>query len=391
MKKLTHDITFPLGRDKYNVWIFAICIFCIAMPYFLWQLSFKPFLIICVLLSIRNVENVHSRNKIFFAVSMIILYLYTGIISKWSFSGIIFLLLIIPMFYAKNKFIKQSFDVYIFIFSIILIPSLLQYILVSILGIDMAHSTLKGLNTGKMGVYSQYLFMVTYSGGEVFLDSILPRFYSYFDEPGVLGTIAAVMLSVKKFNLKSWVNIPIFLAGILSFSLFFYLIAIIYLFVFVKMKSKLILIPILAMLLIFIADIELFNYYLFDRLNFDSNFIESFRTRRDDSGFEYWYLNFQKTPQYYTGMGAGYSFVVNMGGSSYKNIITDFGIIFFIMYMSAFIFYGIRSLGYSRELLIALLILFGVIYQRPFIHNLSYIFLIYAPFIFLKEDKKNIC
>lgn len=388
MKKLTHDITFPLGRDKYNVWIFAICIFCLAMPYFMWQLSFKPFLFICALLSIKNIEKVHSWNKIFFAVSMIILYLYTGIISNWSFFGIMSLLLIISIFFAKSKFISQSFDVYIFIFSTVLIPSILQYILVSILGVEMPHSTIKGLNTEKMGVYSQYLFMVTYSGGEVLAD-IFPRFYSYFDEPGVIGTIAAVILAVKRFNLKSWVNIPIFIAGILSFSLFFYLLAIIYLFILVKIKSKLILIAILAMLLIFFADNEVFKYHILDRLNFDSHFIESFSTRRDAFGFDNWYSNFQKTPHFFTGMGAGYNLMVNMGGSSYKNIITDFGIIFFIMYMTAFVLYGIRSLGYSRELFIALLILFGVIYQRPFIYDLSYVFLIYAPIVFLQEEKKE--
>ncbi|EKD32422.1 MAG: hypothetical protein ACD_77C00103G0033 [uncultured bacterium] len=389
MKELTHGIKFPLGRDKYDVWIFAICIFCLAMPYFMWQFSLKSFLIICALLSIKNIEKVNNWNKIFFAVSMIILYLYTGIISNWSFFGIIFLLLITPVFFAKSKFISQSFDVFIFIFSMMLIPSILQYILVSILGVDMPHSNIIGLNTEKMGVYSQYLFMLTYSGGEALIDIILPRFYGYFDEPGVIGTIAAVILSVKKFNLKSWVNIPIFVAGILSFSLFFYLISFIYLFVFVKMKYKLILIAILTMLLMYFADNEVLKYHIFDRLNFDSYFLENFSTRRDGFGFEDWYLNFKKTPQYLTGMGAGYNLVVNLGGSSYKNIITDFGIIFFLMYLSAFLIYGIRSLGYTKELLISLMILFGIIYQRPYIQDLLYVFLIYAPFVFFNEYKKG--
>ncbi|WP_332456904.1 hypothetical protein [Petrimonas sp.] len=386
MKRLTHDIKFPTGKNKYFVWIFAICIYCLAMPYYMWQLNYKPFLIICALLLTIYFEKINILDKVFFGFSMILLYLYIGIISNWSLWGIIYLLLIIPIFFAKNKFIKQSFDLYIFIFSIMLVPSILQFIFVSILGVDMPHSTIKSLNAEKIGIYSRYLFMVSYSGGEIQLNSILPRFYSYFDEPGVVGTISAVMLSVKKFNLKSWINIPIFVAGILSFSLFFYLTTLIYLFILVKMKYKLVIIPALALLFILFSESELLKFHLIDRLDFNSNFVESFINFRNESGFQDWYSNFNKTPQYFTGMGAGYSSIVNMGGSSYKNIITDFGIIFFVTYVVVFALYAIRTLGYSKELLITLLVLFGIMYQRPFIQDLSYVFLIYAPIAFFKEE-----
>jgi len=321
---------------------------------------------------------------------MLILYLYTCFISNWSFYGIIFLLLIVPIFFASTKFIKQSFDVFVYIFSIMLIPSILQYIFVIIFRIDMPHTIIKGLNTEKLGVYSQYLFMVNYSGGEILIDSILPRFYGYFDEPGVVGTIAAVILCVKKFNFKSWINIPIFIAGTFSFSLVFFLILMIYLFIFVKMKYKIILIPILLILFLIFADFDIFKYYILDRLDINTNFFESFLTRRDGGeAFESWYANFQKTPKFLTGMGAGYSNVVNFGGSSYKNLIINFGIIYFILYLIAFIFYGIRSIGFHKELVISLLILFSIIYQRPFIQDLSYVFLIYAPFVFLQVEKRE--
>jgi len=387
MIKLTHDIEFPVGKKKYEIWLFALCIFCLTMPFFMWQVSIKPFILICAFLSLKNTS---KKTKSIFGFFMIVIYLYTGIYSHWSVFGILYLLLLTPLFFAKSKFIKQCFDVFVFIFSVTLIPSLLMYLLVCLLGISIPHTVIDGLNPDKLGIYFKYPFLVTYSGGEVLIDYVLPRFYSYFDEPGVVGTIAGVLLFIKKFNFRSWVNIPIFIAGILSFSLFFFIISIIYVVFFTKIKKKLFLIPVLAILLIFLADTEVFRLQIFERLSFDTSIAENFFTRRDVQGFDNWYSEFVKTPEYYTGMGAGYNQEVNKGGCSYKNIIVDFGILYFIAFLAAFIYYGIRTFGFSKELVAASLILFSVIYQRPFIQDLSYIFLIYGAFVFLGEEKKSL-
>jgi hypothetical protein len=386
MNKLNHDIIFPRGKVKYEVWLFAISIFCLSMPFFMWQLSIKPLILIIVFLSLKNLN---KENISFLGFFMFVVYLYTGIYSHWSFLGILYLLLLTPLFFAKPKFVKQCFDVFVYIFSLMLIPSLLVYILVCILGINLPHSIIDGLNPDKMGIYYSYPFLVTYSGGEVLIDYALPRFYGYFDEPGVVGTIAGVLLYIKKYNLRSWINIPIFVAGILSFSLFFFLISLIYVIVFTKMKKKMLLIPTLAILLMLLADTDLLRLRILDRLSFDTSIVENILTRRDIHGFNDWYEHFQKTPEYFKGMGAGYNLLVNRGGSSYKNIIVDFGLIYFLVFLAAYIFYGIRTLGFSKELLMAILILFSIIYQRPFIQDLSYIFLIYGAFVFIGDEKKN--
>jgi len=387
MNKLTHDIVFPEGKVKYEVWAYAICIFCLFMPFFMWQVGIQPFILVCAFLSLRNLN---TENKTYFGFMMFIIYLYTGIYSQWSLFGIMYLLLLTLLFFTKSEFVKQCFDVFIFIFSVTLIPSLLMYLFVTLLGISFPYTAIDGLNPDKMGVYFRYPFLVTYTGGEVLLDYVLPRFYGYFDEPGVMGTIAGVLLFIKKYNFRSWVNIPIFIAGVLSFSLFFFLISLIYVVFFTKLKNKLFLVPVLAILLIFLADTEVFRLQILDRLSFDTSIVENIYTRRDVQGFDDWYSEFEKTPEYLTGMGAGFNVEVNKGGCSYKNIIVDFGILYFIAFMAAFIYYGIRTFGFSKELVTALLILFSVIYQRPFIQDLSYIFLIYGAFVFLEEEKKKL-
>lgn len=48
------------------------------------------------------------------------------------------------------------------------------------------------------------------------------RFYSVFDEPGALGTLAAFILYVNKYDFKKWFNIAILVCCIPTYSLAFY-------------------------------------------------------------------------------------------------------------------------------------------------------------------------
>lgn len=94
----------------------------------------------------------------------------------------------------------------------------------------MPYRVINALNTLKSYDYMAYAFFVMPS--KTF--DILPRFFGMYDEPGVVGTIAGAILMTRQFNFKKWINIPIFIAGILSFSLFFYVIFAIYVILFAK-------------------------------------------------------------------------------------------------------------------------------------------------------------
>lgn len=53
------------------------------------------------------------------------------------------------------------------------------------------------------------------------------RFYGVFDEPGVLGTIGALLLYVNRYDFRKWYNIALLAGGIPTLSLAFYLLTII--------------------------------------------------------------------------------------------------------------------------------------------------------------------
>jgi hypothetical protein len=83
------------------------------------------------------------------------------------------------------------------------------------------------LERGDGRVYAVYLFHVyeQISSGNF----LYYRFYSIFDEPGYLGTITALYLIYQKFNFKKNRNIILFIGGIFTLSLAFYILTVPYL------------------------------------------------------------------------------------------------------------------------------------------------------------------
>lgn len=311
------------------------------------------------------------------------LYFILAFYSNVNIFGFISIISLSIIFYTEKSFLKKVFNLYLTIFSITIIPSLFIYILISI-GFDLPSFTIEPLNPLKVYHYAQYLFLVIPQK----LNILFPRFCGYYDEPGVVGTIAGVLLIVKGFNIKDKINIPILLAGILSFSFYFYLLLAIYIIVFAKMKFKIVLISLCILILPALYFNEILYELIFKRFSFqDGSFIGINRTV---SSFDAWYESFKHSRDFFWGLGKGGSLEYNLGGASYKDIIVNFGIIYFIIYMGAFSFFGFMYLRLTKPYLIYLLILFSVIYQRPFITSMFYLFLIFVPIYSLNEEKSLI-
>ena len=74
----------------------------------------------------------------------------------------------------------------------------------------------------KEGLYLEnYFFFVNYP------NTIFPRFWSMFGEPGVLGTLGAFVLYANDYNYKDKKNLIIFIGCLFTFSLAFYVLTII--------------------------------------------------------------------------------------------------------------------------------------------------------------------
>ena len=50
------------------------------------------------------------------------------------------------------------------------------------------------------------------------------RFYGPFDEPGVVGTICGLMLCINRMNFRDYKSIILLVAGLLSLSLYFFIV-----------------------------------------------------------------------------------------------------------------------------------------------------------------------
>ena len=374
-----------VSKYKLEVWGYAVSLFLFTMPYFVWNTPFNIspiLLLLCLTFSCRHIKVSH---KTLIPVAIIILcYVFISLRGESNFMGIVTILLISHFFLLNGKFISDVFNTYLIIFSMSIIPSLIVYVLVIIFGFELPNNTIEGLNSIKQGTYYQYPFLIIYEE----FGFVIPRFFGYYDEPGVVGTIAAVLLSVRNFNLKDKYNIPIFIAGILSLSFFFIIIFVVYTVVFLKLKYKILIFGLLTFFIFYFYLNEFLYEFVFKRFEIiDGAF--SGDNRIADIYFDDWYMKFQNSTSYFFGLGSGSNIIYNFGGSSYKDLIINYGIVFYILYTSSFIFLTIKKIKISKELFICSLIFFSVLYQRPMIDNIAYVFLLFAPIFVLSNDYKN--
>lgn len=373
--------SITLRRTKIEVWLYTLCLLLLTHPYFIWnRVSDLIILFVCVIISLGQISNIRDSKGA--AILLTGLYFILAFNSNVNVFGFIALISIPVIFYIKKSFLIKVFNTYLFIFSITIIPSLFTFLLI-ILGVDFSYNIIEPLNSLKEYNYAQYPFLVIPQNPNI----VFPRFCGYYDEPGVVGTIAGVLLIAKRFNIKAKLNIPIFLAGLLSFSLYFYLLLIINIIIFEKTKFKIIATLLLLLTVSYTYNNEILYELLFKRLNYEEGAFMG--NNRSVEYFDTWYESFRYTNNYYWGIGDNTNLKYNLGGASYKDIIVNFGIIYFITYMGAFCLFGLNLLRFSKQYLIYLVILFSVIYQRPFITSLFYIFLIFVPIYILNEEKTS--
>ena len=151
-------------------------------------------------------------------------------------------------------------------------------------------------------VMSNYIFFVQHSD---FIDSAF-RFYSMFDEPGVLGTLGAFVLFANKFDFKDKRNIVILVGCIFTFSFAFYVLAVMgygYTLVISKNKSKIKIMLLAIIVLIptffFVRGLEAFDMLITYRFN--SGLTTSLDNRSKDALSNAWENNKWKTMYFWLG------------------------------------------------------------------------------------------
>lgn len=367
--------------------IISITAFLQLQPYFVWNnnvIRFSYIIILfmlCYYLIISKSFKIQNKNLalLLFAIFIITYINYDGFKIV-----IVNLILTIPLFVyiimsTEDK--KKIYYYFSFIFAITLLPSIIIYIL-HLFNINFNGVYLEPLNPLKAeaGMYYKKFFgAVTLVNPHSPMTGKLYRLCGMFDEPGVVGTISALILAGNRYKIKkNYINILLFIGGILSFSLFFYIITLVYYFIdgILEKKHKniiigLILLSVLSIFSMGVIKNDFVNNTIIKRMS-----IKDGKLQGDNRTTDYFEAKFKEflgsglnTVMFGMGRGTSHNDKLLEASASWKKVVYDrgflgLGMIILFLIIITFMFNKTKS-GF-----ILLLIIIVSIYQRPGVFNL---------------------
>ena len=324
-------------------------------------------LVLCFLVAFSSSS---ANKRLLYALPIILIsFFYFGVfkaLDEFRFSTILFFLVYVCLFFINDDIKKRSFSILTktlgYIVAISLLSWLVNYFIFELpFGFPLAYSDLLGKGEGL--IFKNYILFIQ-------PDMDYFRFYSVFDEPGVLGTLSAIILLGNKYDFKKKENLFLLFGGIFTFSLAFYIVTILgYLInavIMRRIKQVVIISTILLSILPFLLTLDAFKLSIVYRL---SNFNQSVQDRNGVL-LDQFYDAFSKTPKLY--YGESLTFFANNPllheGSSYKFFIIEYGFIGFLLLLLLYIF--LIDFKRINFYIIFCLIVFLILFiQRPFMYT----------------------
>lgn len=359
-------------------WIFAVFFVFFTNPYFIWgtpvSLICAIFLYAYIIMHMKQIPKKYIVPGSLFSIFYFIVALRYGLSFALIYTAAIPLLLFI-----NERILLNSYNKFIKLLCILLVPSIMVYVLIVFLKLNIEYDIISPLNDikGQAGiVYYRYPFLIVDPTDK---GDILPRFFGLFDEPGVIGTLCALILTTRQYNIKDKYNITLFIAGIFTFSLYFYIITIIFYLVSVKRDNIIKIVIGAIVVVVLLLKIKGFDELILNRFVIENGVWKG--NSRNSFGFATWYDNFRFTFDYFIGLGPGASSKYNAGGASYKDIVVNYGVICFIIYVASLVLYVWKSKSFTKDRMLALVVIMGYIFQRPFITDIflsiSFLYIFY--------------
>lgn len=356
------------------------------MPYFTWQtiLLNKLLVFIILLISILNLRGITKKDlfiiPLFIYFLCYIAYSYSSnLLGYISISTGLFILLI-----DKSKTIVFfRYFKFLFVFSLAL--SLIVYILIVFVNINIPYNLIEPLQKDYFSNVYQYPFLVSVS--KLGFQYYNIRFSGMFDEPGVVGTLAVFFLFADNFNYKNRENYILLIAGLLSFSLYFYICIIVKYLLIASNKIRVLFIFLVFLFVYLTYDNLIINLLVWNRFKVeDGTFLGDNRTTKNfDASFD----DFLKSGDLLWGKGTKYTQEIRETSSSYKSVIISFGLVFFCILIMAFSLNAYFNITKKKHLILYLLLFLGMMYQRPSFMELNYFFLLISG-VYMIEQKRNI-
>lgn len=415
-------------KDRYTIvdklaiiFIVLFSFYCLE-PFFIWEtfangvfrnaFGIIPFRTIfgfgIVVLWICFYKKTVTKAKLWLCTSVLLVAFFTvclagGVESEvLSLAWLSYFVVIVYLLFPE-KIQTQSYRIFVFIFAITLILPIIWYVLTH-LGINIPYTRLESFEKIKVirGKYYKLYplaIQITSQWNPLYQEMHLCGIY---DEAGRVGTVAGLILVSEKFKLKgNWKNIVIFTGALLSFSLAFYIIAIIYFVIscFQKRKFK----NIVIVFCVFAA------YFIFINMEFTDPNITIFQKRfeitseglsgdnRTNDQFNALMDDFYESGLYNVLFGKGSGAIGeiqadrNIDGSSYKCMIYNFGIIGFgisLVWLCYYSYYMAQKRGANKAQIFAILAVYiANMYQRPSVFYMGYMLIFFGGITIASEEK----
>lgn len=355
--------------------VVAIVLLIFTRPYFVWgyinnNYFTLPLLVLAGLIELHNTDFKSKKTVILFFLWLILVITYIFLQGS-NILGILTFLPIIFIPFTKELFTRRVFECFLYLYASLVGISLVVYFS-SLLGILSPYKTIHPLNILKDGLYYVYPLMVT--------RSVDFRFYGIFDEPGVVGTLSALLIVANNFKMKDWRTYILIISGVISFSLFFYTIFVLYLIIrfFNKKEFSKILILASSIGLLYILTKDTIYYELiWRRFEWDSSsgdFVGD--NRMHSAGGAGVFYSLVGTDQFWYGVENREHYLSLVEGtSSFLNVIALYGMLFSLGYLLFFHLYAFAFVKNIRYIALFALIFLGTIYQRPDIFEIYMLFL----------------
>ncbi|PIQ13023.1 MAG: hypothetical protein COW70_06890 [Hydrogenophilales bacterium CG18_big_fil_WC_8_21_14_2_50_58_12] len=325
-----------------------------------------------------------NLHKVMIAFWMLMTFFWLYPLSLWRlalYAGLVVILML------KKDRQRLAFEKFRTIFCLIILINLLAYPIVSqgmIHSIGSINSSYLGKQLTGMYYENFGITFVLHGLGNTLQigNTFLYRMSAWFEEPGNVGTIGALLLAATGFKMD-WKGKVLLVGGVLSFSLAFFVIVILYTAI-KKPKAFLYLMGVLIFTIWYFQDNEFVSSKLIDRISISDQGVSG--DNRTVAAFDKEFKEFSETPGVWFGHDEEQqTSQLEYFSSSWKNIVWDYGIVGLVMLISIFVLVFLHELRESpgkrflrmKQLLPFLLVFLLNIYQRPYVLTLSY-FLIFV-------------
>lgn len=352
----------------------AFLFFLVYRPSFTWGMS--DFLILIPLAGVLLLH-LELRNKsrqalfLFFFMTLAIIPIAHGA----SIMGFLFYTVFAVVPFLKEGFVLHTFKISRFVFAVVTGISLVVWVMVMGMQIDLPHTVIPPLNELKDYNYLSYPFLAVPLTFENYF-----RFACMFDEPGVVGTYSLLFLYVGEFNFKDWKNVVFLLAGLAAFSLFFFISFVFFLLfrMFTKSSMKKYRFATIAVIVALFALVQaspVMNEMIGARLEYDEERGTIAGNNRSGTELDEYIASIRGTKEYFFGVKPEIveEFNANAG---IKNAVLRYGAVFVFLFFAFFLIFSKSKLKHNnREVVSFMLLLFLTLYQRPGFINPSYLFM----------------